>query len=144
MQSIWLYCDKGPSIHYVTRILWFFDPSPVLLTDGHISDTPLPSVTSHILQLHLLNSRRLTKFPHVYELARHGIVLSEHWMSLRVYWLSCSMCNVQCAMCNAFQWNCFKLVDACNIALILFLKCDAVKVTQKCIFYVIFADCKPF
>jgi hypothetical protein len=27
---------------------------------------------------HLLNSRRLTKFPHMYELARHRIGLSEH------------------------------------------------------------------
>ena len=60
-----------------------------------------------------------TKFPHVYELARHRIALSEHWMSLRVYWLSCSMFNV--------QWNCFNLVYTCNIALILFLKCDVTK-----------------
>ena len=42
-------------------------------------------------------------------------------MSLLVYWLSCSMCNVQCF------WNCFNLVDTCNIALILFLKCDVTK-----------------
>ena len=53
----------------------------------------------HLMWLHkfcnLLNSRRLTKFPHVYELERHRIALSEHWMSLRVYWLSC---NVQCSM----------------------------------------------
>ena len=27
-------------------------------------------------------------------------------------------------MFNVFQWNCFNLVDTCNIALILFLKCD--------------------
>ena len=27
----------------------------------------------------------------------------------------------------AFQWNCFSLVDTCNIALILFLKCDVTK-----------------
>ena len=27
-------------------------------------------------------------------------------------------------MCNAFQWNCFNLVYKCNIALILFFKCD--------------------
>ena len=30
-------------------------------------------------------------------------------------------------MFNAFQWNCFNLVDTCNIALILFLKCDVTK-----------------
>ena len=41
-------------------------------------------------------------------------------MSLRVYWLSCSMYN-------AFQWNCFNLVDTCNITLILLLKCDVTK-----------------
>ena len=29
-------------------------------------------------------------------------------------------------MCN-IQWNCFNLVDTCNIALILFLKCDVTK-----------------
>ena len=28
---------------------------------------------------------------------------------------------------NAFQWNCFNLVYTCNIALILFLKCDFTK-----------------
>ena len=27
-------------------------------------------------------------------------------------------------MCNVFQWNCFNLVYTCNIALILFFKCD--------------------
>ena len=59
------------------------------------------------------------KFPLVYELARHRIALSEHWMSLREYKLSCSMFNV--------QWNCFNLVNTCNIALILFLKCDVTK-----------------
>ena len=31
------------------------------------------------------------------------------------------MCNVQCL------WNCFNLVDTCNIALILFLKCNVTK-----------------
>ena len=36
--------------------------------------------------------------------------------------LSCSMCSVQ-----FFQWNCFNLVDTCNIALILFFKCDVTK-----------------
>ena len=30
-------------------------------------------------------------------------------------------------MINAFQWNCFNLVDTCNIALILFFKCDVSK-----------------
>ena len=30
-------------------------------------------------------------------------------------------------MFNAFQWNCFNLVDTCNTALILFLKCDVTK-----------------
>ena len=30
-------------------------------------------------------------------------------------------------MFNAFQWNCFNLVYTCNIALILFLKCDVTK-----------------
>ena len=30
-------------------------------------------------------------------------------------------------MFNAFQWNCFNLVDTCNIALILFLKCGVTK-----------------
>ena len=30
-------------------------------------------------------------------------------------------------MFNAFQWNCFNLADSCNIALILFLKCDVTK-----------------
>ena len=30
-------------------------------------------------------------------------------------------------MFSAFQWNCFNLVDTCNIALILFLKCDVTK-----------------
>ena len=25
------------------------------------------------------------------------------------------------------EWNCFNLVDTCNIALILFLKCDITK-----------------
>ena len=30
-------------------------------------------------------------------------------------------------MFNAFEWNCFNLVDTCNIALILFLKCDVTK-----------------
>ena len=29
-------------------------------------------------------------------------------------------------MFNAFQWDCFNLVDVCNIALILFLKCDVI------------------
>ena len=43
---------KGPSINYVTRISWFFYSSPVLVTGGHISETPLPSVTSHILQFY--------------------------------------------------------------------------------------------
>ena len=43
-------------------------------------------------------------------------------MSLRIYWLV-----VQCAMFNAFQWNCFNLVDTCNIVLILSLKCDVRK-----------------
>ena len=56
---------------------------------------------------------RLTKFPHVYELARHRIALSEHWMSLRVCWLSCSMCNVQW-----FSME-FNFMYTCNIALIL-------------------------
>ena len=57
-----------------------------------------------------------------YELARHRIALSEHWLSLRVYWLSCSMCNVQCFSMELFQFGC-----TCNIALILFLKCDVTK-----------------
>ena len=30
-------------------------------------------------------------------------------------------------MFNAFQWNCINLVYTCNIALILFLKCDVTK-----------------
>ena len=30
-------------------------------------------------------------------------------------------------MFNAFQWNCFNLVDTCDIALQLFLKCDITK-----------------
>ena len=30
-------------------------------------------------------------------------------------------------MFNAFQWNCFNLVYTCNIALILFLKCNVTK-----------------
>jgi hypothetical protein len=30
-------------------------------------------------------------------------------------------------MFNTFQWNCFNLVDTCNMALILFLKCDVTK-----------------
>ena len=30
-------------------------------------------------------------------------------------------------MSNAFQWNCFNFVYTCNIALILFLKCDVPK-----------------
>ena len=30
-------------------------------------------------------------------------------------------------MFNALQCNCFNLVDTCNIALILFLKCDVTK-----------------
>ena len=30
-------------------------------------------------------------------------------------------------MFNDFQWCCFNLVDMCNIALILFLKCDVTK-----------------
>ena len=42
--------------------------------------------------------------------------------TLNPYWLSFSMCNVQC-----FSMNCFNLVDTCNIALILFLKCDFTK-----------------
>ena len=42
-------------------------------------------------------------------------------MSLRVYWLNCSMSIF------LFQWHCFNLVDTCNIALILFLKCDVTK-----------------
>ena len=41
-------------------------------------------------------------------------------MSLRVFWFK--LFNVQCS--NAFQWNCFNWVYTCNIALILFLKCD--------------------
>ena len=88
---------KGPSINYVTWISWFFYPSPFLSqVVTFLRFPPVPSVVSHILQFHLLNSPRLTKFPHVYELAWHRIALSEHWMSLRVYWLSCSMCYVQC------------------------------------------------
>ena len=39
---------------------------------------------------------------------------------LHVCWLSRTMFN-------AFQWNCFNLVDTCNIALILSLKCDVTK-----------------
>ena len=34
---------------------------------------------------------------------------------------------VQCAMSNAFQWNGFNLIDKCNIALIIFFKCDVTK-----------------
>ena len=30
-------------------------------------------------------------------------------------------------MFNEFQWNCFSFVDKCNIALIIFLKCDVTK-----------------
>ena len=30
-------------------------------------------------------------------------------------------------MFNAFQWNCFNFVYTCNVALILFLKCDITK-----------------
>ena len=30
-------------------------------------------------------------------------------------------------MFNSFQWNCFNLVDTCNTALMLFLKCDVSK-----------------
>ena len=30
-------------------------------------------------------------------------------------------------MFNDFQWNCFNLIYTCNIALILFLKCDVTK-----------------
>jgi hypothetical protein len=41
-------------------------------------------------------------------------------MSLRVNWLSCSMFIDS-------QWDCFNLVDTCNIALIIFLKCDVTK-----------------
>ena len=43
-------------------------------------------------------------------------------MSLHVYWLSCSMCNVRCLSMELFQF-----VYTCNIALILFLKCDVTK-----------------
>ena len=35
---------KGPSINYVTRILRCFDPTPVLVTGGHISETPPPDL----------------------------------------------------------------------------------------------------
>ena len=34
---------------------------------------------------------------------------------------------MQCVMFNALQWNCFNLVYTCNIALILFFKCDVTK-----------------
>ena len=34
-------------------------------------------------------------------------------------------------MFNGFQWNCFKLFDTCNIALILFLKCDVTKLSHN-------------
>ena len=83
---------------------------------SHFWDPPLPYLVWRHIICNSLNSRRLTKFPHLYELARHQMALSEHWMSLRVYWLSCSMCNVQC-----FSIELFNLVDTCNIALILFL-----------------------
>ena len=112
---------REPSINYVTRISWFFNPPPLGSCHrwSHFWDLP-PIVTSHILQFHLLNSRRLTKFLHVYELARHRIALSEHWMSLRV-------CCLSCSMLNACQWNFFHSVDTYNIALIPFLKCDVAK-----------------
>ena len=38
--------------------------------------------------------------------------------------ITCILVVFQCAMFNAFQWNCCNLVYTCNIALILFLKCD--------------------
>ena len=35
------FCHMEPSINYVTRISWFFYPSPVLVTDDRIPETPL-------------------------------------------------------------------------------------------------------
>ena len=49
-QSFYL-SSIGPFINYVTRTSWFFYPSP-LVTGGHISETPPPSMTSHILQFY--------------------------------------------------------------------------------------------
>jgi len=66
--------DKGPSINYVTRISQFFYPSPVLVTGGHISETPY--LVWHHIFCNLLNSHRLTKFLHLYELVRHRIVVN--------------------------------------------------------------------
>ena len=54
---------------------------------------------------------RLTKFPLMYEMAR----------TLNV--ITCILVK----LLNAFQWNCFNLLDTCNIALIQFLKCDVTK-----------------
>ena len=56
-----------------------------------------------IYSIYWLNIRRLTKFSHMYELARHRIALSEHWVSY-VY-IGCSMCNVQCFSMELFQFG---------------------------------------
>ena len=51
-----------------------------------------------------------------------GMKFEEREKPKKYYKSQCSMCNIQC-----LQWNCFNLVNTCNIALILFLKCDITK-----------------
>ena len=109
---------KGSSINYVPRISWLFTPPPSLSQVVTFLRPPSYQVWRHIF-CNLLNSCRLTKFPHVYELARHRIALSELWILNVITCILVKLFNMQC--------NCFNLVDTCKIALILFLKCAVTK-----------------
>ena len=46
---------KESSINYVTQISWCFDPCPVLVTGGHISETPSPYLVWRHIFLQILH-----------------------------------------------------------------------------------------
>ena len=51
----------------------------ILIKDKNLNIlSPRSARDTRVNSSNLLNSRRLTKFPHVYELARRRIALSEH------------------------------------------------------------------
>jgi hypothetical protein len=67
LQAAFLNSQAGlGAIHKLRHTnLMIFLPFPVLVTGGHIYETP-HLVWRHIF-FNVLNSQRLTKFPHVYE-----------------------------------------------------------------------------
>ena len=104
--------NKVPSVNYVTRISWFFTPTPSL-SQVVTFLRPLPPTKCDVTYFAIL---RL-------EIIKLRVGAASNSAKWTLNTITCKSVK----LFNAFQWHCFNLVDTCNIALILFLKCDVTK-----------------